>query len=141
MKTLIKAAASVALLAALAVPASAVAASAQADPPLLPSCRSVTFYGNSGHISVQENNNHALQWGITMTPSFLSVGKWNVDVYLSGKKINNVQKNVLALGYVVHASQLNVPSGKVFSISATVTRNLIIVIQTASSVRNACVTL
>lgn len=83
-----------------------------------PSCHSITYRGNAGHISVQENN-HRLQWGITMTPLKYSIGKWSVSTYLSGKKTTSGFNRTVKVGYIPHRS-LSVPGNKIFHVSAKV---------------------
>jgi hypothetical protein len=85
----------------------------------VPPCASITFVGNSGAISVQQNSGR-LQWGITMTPLSLSIGTWQVSTYLSGQKTSSGFNKTVTSPYIPHGS-LSVPPGKIFTVSATVT--------------------
>jgi hypothetical protein len=80
------------------------------------SCARIEYKGNAGHIDVQEKN-HRLQWGIVMTPLKYSIGKWDVDTYLSGKKTPSGFHRTVKKGYIPHGS-LTVPGGKIFHVMA-----------------------
>lgn len=83
-----------------------------------PRCTRIEYVGNAGYIAVQEKN-HRLQWGIVMTPLKYSIGKWNVNTYLSGKKTTSGFHRTVTKGYIPHGS-LAVPANKVFHVQAEV---------------------
>jgi len=83
-----------------------------------PSCARIEYRGNAGHIDVQEKN-HRLQWGIVMTPPKYSIGRWDVDTYLSGKKTVSGIHRTFKAPYIPHGS-LVAPSGKIFHVQAKV---------------------
>ena len=101
------------------VPADSAVAQATTPAASYPSCHSITYRGNAGYISVQENNGR-LQWGITMTPLSYSIGTWHVSTYLSGKKTSSGFNRTVTTPYIPHGS-LSVPGGKVFTVQAQVT--------------------
>jgi hypothetical protein len=83
-----------------------------------PSCAHITYRGNAGYIAVQERN-HRLQWGIVMTPPKLSIGRWDVNTYLSGRKTTSGFHRTVTAPYIPHGS-LAVPAGKIFHVQAKV---------------------
>lgn len=97
-----------------------------------PSCDRIEYVGNAGYIAVQEKN-HRLQWGIVMTPLADSIGKWDVNTYLSGKKTTSGFHRSVTVGYIPHGS-LAVPANKIFHVQAEVVGPH----GTAASVPNAC---
>jgi hypothetical protein len=107
------------------------AASATA-PKALPSCSRIEYVGNAGFIAVQERN-HRLQWGIVMTPPAFSVGRWDVNTYLSGRKTSSGFHRTTTGPYIPHSS-LAVPANKVFHVQATVVTRF----GTFVNVPNAC---
>jgi len=84
----------------------------------LPSCSRIEYVGNAGFIAVQERN-HRLQWGIVMTPLKLSIGKWDVNTYLSGRKTTSGFHRTVTKGYIPHSS-LDVRANRVFHVQAKV---------------------
>ncbi len=84
----------------------------------LPSCARIEYVGNAGYIAVQERN-HRLQWGVVMTPLKYSIGKWDVDTYLSGRKTTSGFHRRVTKGYIPHGS-LAVPANKIFHVQAKV---------------------
>ena len=68
-----------------------------------------------------------------MTPLSLSIGKWNVNTYLSGKKTTSGFHRTVKVGYIPHGS-LSVNSGKIFHVMATVVGKH----GTITNVPNAC---
>jgi hypothetical protein len=84
------------------------------------SCRSITYRGNAGYISVQESSNHTVAWGITMTPYYLSQGTWNVSTYLNGHKTSSGFNRYVPGTYTPHGSIPNVRAGQTFHVSAKV---------------------
>jgi hypothetical protein len=97
-----------------------------------PSCARIEYVGNAGYIAVQERN-HRLQWGIVMTPLSLSVGRWDVDTYLSGRKTSSGFHRTVHTPYIPHGS-LAVPANKIFHVQA----KLVGPHGTFVSVPNAC---
>jgi len=97
-----------------------------------PSCDRIEYVGNKSYIAVQEKD-HRLQWGIVMTPLENSIGKWDVDTYLSGKKTTSGFHRTVTVGYIPHGS-LAVPANKVFHVQAEVVGPH----GTAASAPNAC---
>ena len=83
-----------------------------------PGCGRIEYRGNAGYIAVQERN-HRLQWGIVMTPLKYSIGKWDVDTYLSGRKTTSGFHRRVTTGYIPHGS-LAVPANKIFHVQARV---------------------
>jgi hypothetical protein len=100
----------------------------------LPRCTRIEYVGNAGYIAVQERN-HRLQWGIVMVPYYLSVGKWNVSTYLSGRKTSSGFNRTVTGPYTPHGS-LSVPGGKVFHVQARLVNRY----GTFVNVPNACTT-
>lgn len=82
-----------------------------------PSCRSIEYRGNSGKISVQTNNAHRIQWGITMYDSQDSVGRWDVDTYLNGRKTTSGFHRTTTGPYIPHGS-LDARQGQRFHVEA-----------------------
>jgi hypothetical protein len=97
-----------------------------------PSCAHIKYVGNAGYIAVQERN-HRLQWGIVMTPLSLSVGRWDVNTYLSGRKTSSGFHRTVTTPYIPHGS-LAVPANKIFHVQA----KLVGPHGTFVSVPNAC---
>ena len=104
---------------------------------VLPKCSRIEYRGNAGYIAVQENKNHALQWGIVMTPYKYSVGSWHVSTYLSGRKTSSGFNRTVKTSYTPHGSLRNVPSRRVFHVMAKVVNKY----GTFVNVPNACSTI
>jgi hypothetical protein len=87
-------------------------------PSALPSCRSITYRGSSGYISVQTNSSSLVAWGITMTPPSLAVGRWDVDTWLNGRKTSSGFHRTLTGPYIPHGS-IQARRGQTFVVTAT----------------------
>lgn len=84
----------------------------------LPSCRAITYSGSSGYISVQTNSSSKVAWGITMTPLSLSVGRWDIDTWLNGKKTTSGFHRTTTGPYIPHGS-IQARKGQTFVVTAT----------------------
>ena len=91
---------------------------AQAD---RPSCRSISYPGTSGRIDVQTSDTDqgpVVSWAITMYDEGESVGRWDVDTYLNGKKTSSGFHRNTSTPYVPHGSIL-ARAGQRFNVEAT----------------------
>jgi hypothetical protein len=84
----------------------------------LPSCRAITYRGSSGYISVQTNSSSYVAWGITMTPPSLSVGRWDVDTWLNGRKTTSGFHRTTTGPYIPHGA-IQARRGQRFVVTAT----------------------
>lgn len=83
-----------------------------------PSCRAITYTGPDGRIDVQTTNG-IVAWGITMTPSAKSIGRWDVFTYLNGSRTTSAFNRTTTGPYIPHGS-VAARSGQSFKVQATV---------------------
>ncbi len=86
-----------------------------------PSCRSISYPGSSGRIDVQTSDTErgpVVSWAITMYDEGESVGRWDVDTYLNGRKTTSGFHRNTSTPYVPHGSIL-ARSGQRFNVEAT----------------------
>ncbi|QXJ23083.1 hypothetical protein AGRA3207_004198 [Actinomadura graeca] len=81
-----------------------------------PSCRSITFTGNAGRISVQTSPGGSVAWGIYMHDPSENAGPWVVDVYVGNRRVDHKTQNYPPHGSV---APRDAKSGRIFTIKAT----------------------
>lgn len=116
--------AAISLLLAL-IGASSASPAAKVDPQNVvrtaASCRSITHPGSAGKIDVQTTDTSdgpVVAWGITMYDMKESIGQWDVDTYLNGKKTTSGFHRTTTTPYIPHGSVL-ARSGQRFNVRAT----------------------
>jgi len=99
---------------------------------ILPSCRSITYRGNSGTISVQTSSAGTVAWGIYMNLFTENPGRWTVSIFVNGRKVDGKVQFYAPHGSV---SPRDAKRGGTFSVASVHTSLAGI---TYYSVQNAC---
>lgn len=99
-------------------PASAGTVDAPIDPP---SCASHVSPGPDGTVTVHAQINlRGVDWAVVMEPPAASVGRWDIDAYLSGKKTTSGFHRTTTGIYTPHGVVPNPKSGLLFSVQGQV---------------------
>lgn len=86
-----------------------------------PSCRAISYPGVSGRVDVQTFDSEegpVVSWGVTMYDRRESIGRWDVDTFLNGKKTSSGFHRTTVVEYIPHGAVL-ARSGRRFTLEAT----------------------
>jgi len=97
-----------------------------------PSCRSITYPGSAGKISVQTSSNGYVTWGIYMNDTWNRWGSWTVDVFVGKRRVDHKSQDYEPHGTV---NPKDAKSGSTFHITATMSN----LFGTFSNMPNECI--